>query len=206
MEICEAAKENMDLENETDFFLGMEYFSMKELVPDYIHRLASQGIREADVILNPCKDKTFDFKKGDLVVICSKQSVYRTQFALKWVREFACRQKKSVGFISCGFLDYNDIVLRLFSSESKINIHNLRGSRLGSKGMVRLQEAADYLYDQPIYISHLPNTDFDMLEIIAAAIVETRKLEILFVDGFEYLYEIVVSKLEVDKIEGCFFL
>ena len=199
----ESAKKGEKSELE-DFLYGWEYFSMKDVVPKYIEKLFKAFRGEDKGCLNPFSEKIFGFNNGDLVVICSKQSMLRTQFVLKWVREFALRQQKSVGLISCGFLDYDDIALRLFSPEANRNYYNLRTDHLRNKEIEKLQVASGNLCDTAIYISHLPNTDFEKLEIIARAMVESHKIEILFVDGFEYMYEIVVSKLAVEGQDTAF--
>ncbi len=199
----EADKDNEKSELE-DFLFGWEYFSMKDVVPKYIEKLFKAFRGEDKGCLNPFGEKIFGFNNGDLVVICSKQTMLRTQFALKWVREFALRQQKSVGLISCGSLDYDDIALRFFSPEANINYYNLSTAHLCTKELERLQVASGNLCDTAIYISHLPNTDFEKLEIIARAMVESHKIEIMFVDGFEYMYEIVVLKHAVERQETAF--
>ncbi len=199
----EADKDSEKSELE-DFLYGWEYFSIKDVVPKYVENVFKVFRGEDKGVLNPCDEKIFGFNKGDLVVISSIKSMLRTQFALKWVREFALRQQKSVGLISCGILSFDDIALRLFSPEANINYYNLSTAHLCTKELERLQAASGNLYDTPIYISHLPNTDFDKLEIIARAMVESHKIEILFVDGFEYMYEIVVSKLAVEGQDTAF--
>lgn len=74
----EADKDSEKSEQE-DFLYGWEYFSMKDVVPKYIEKLFKAFRGEDKGCLNPFGEKIFGFNNGDLVVICSKQSMLRTQ-------------------------------------------------------------------------------------------------------------------------------
>ena len=56
-----------------------EHFSMKDVVPKYLEKLFKAFRGEDKGCLNPFCEKIFGFNNGDLVVICSKQSMLRTQ-------------------------------------------------------------------------------------------------------------------------------
>ena len=85
----ESAKKGEKSELE-DFLYGWEYFSMKDVVPKYIEKLFKAFRGEDKGCLNPFGEKIFGFNNGDLVVICSKQTMLRGCQRMQYQMIFLC--------------------------------------------------------------------------------------------------------------------
>ncbi len=149
---------------------------------------------EKNDCLNLYNNQYLNFYKEELTILAAGPSQGKTALALNWARDFAATQKKPVGFISSGIPDSESLFLRLLSLESKIPLAKIRKCLLSINDFEKIQNACKKLYDLPIFISDIPNSKFEDIESIATDMVSKNKIEILFIDGFDYIYEIVVSK------------
>lgn len=144
--------------------------------------------------LNPYKCKYLNLKRGELTILASGLSVEKTVLALNWIRDFAARQNKPIGYISSGIPDSEYVVLRLLSLESKVNHIKIRNDYLKESDIRQIEDACSKLSELPFFIRDIPNAKYRDIECIATEMVRKNKIEILFIDGFDYLYEIAVSK------------
>lgn len=144
--------------------------------------------------LNLYNNQYLNFYKKELTVLASRPSIGKTALALNWARDFAANQNKPVGFISSGNPDSETLFLRLLSLESKIALTKIRRVFLSVNDCDQIQKACKKLYNLPIFISDIPNSKFEDIKTIANDMVSKNKIEILFIDGFGYIYEIAVSK------------
>ena len=139
-------------------------------------------------------NKQLCFEKGELIVLASRPSIGKTTLALNWMYDFASNQNKPVGFITSGIPDSEYLTMRILALASKINPAKLRCGLLNKNDTEQIEKAASKLSNLPIFISDIPNVKFEDVETVAAEMMRKNKIEILFIDGFDYLYEIAVSK------------
>ena len=139
-------------------------------------------------------NKQLCFEKGELIVLASRPSIGKTALALNWMYDFSSNQNKPVGFITSGIPDSEALTMRILALASKINPAKLRCGLLNKNDTEQIEKAASKLSNLSIFISDIPNVKFEDVETVAAEMMRKNKIEILFIDGFDYLYEIAVSK------------
>lgn len=137
------------------------------------------------------------FKKGNLIILASRPYLGRTSLALSILLNIATKKKKAVGYITCGEFDEIDITRKLLVFSSEIPMPKIKNANLKVEEVKKLSEKAGDLWDAPIFINDSPNIFFEEFELVARLMVEQKNVEIIFVDSYEYLQEIV----EADKEE-----
>ena len=174
------------------FFTNGSY-AVKDLLPAAIRKLTDKNSSEKPC-LNLYKQTALSMRKGELIVLASRPSIGKTTLALNWVYDFASKQNKHVGFITSGIPDSETLILRLLALESKINPAKLRVGLLNGNDINKIKNATKKLSNLSIFLSDIPNAKFKDIETAANEMVNKNKIDILFIDGFDYLYEITVSK------------
>lgn len=106
---------------------------------------------------------TAGFQKGDLIIIAARPSMGKTALALNIAFNAAYHAQVPVAFFSLE-MSKEQLVRRLLSSAGEINASHLRRAFLTDQEWHKLQEAAGYLLDCPIYIDDTP----------AATVLEVR--------------------------------
>lgn len=167
--------------------------SIKEILKKYITRNNCRSI-SSNNSLTVYENNSLCFEKGKLIVLASRPSIGKTVLALNWMYDFAANQNKPVGFITSGIPDSEYLILRLLALESKISPTKLKIGLLDKKEINQIKNANTKLSNLPIFLSDIPNAKFEDIETAASEMVNKKKIEILFIDGFDYLYEITVSK------------
>lgn len=94
-------------------------------------------------------------QKSDLVVLAARPSLGKTSLALNIARTAAVNQKACVALCSLE-MSREAIVQRLLSSESGVEIRNVRLGRFGEVDEARIMEASGVLSEAPIYIDDSP--------------------------------------------------
>ncbi|MEK7264032.1 MAG: replicative DNA helicase [Bacteroidota bacterium] len=97
---------------------------------------------------------TGGFKNSDLVIIAGRPSQGKTALAMTIARNAALHKKKSVPVAVFSLeMATEQLILRLLSSESRINSHHIQHSRkLSTQQLKDLSRAAGLLHDAPIFI------------------------------------------------------
>lgn len=172
------------------------YYHISKLLNLSIDKLSELTLSKVEKknCLNLYNNPYLNFYKKELTILASRPSMGKTALALNWTREFAANQNKPVGFISAGIPDSETLFLRLLSLESKITHSRITRGLLSVNDFKKIENACKKLYNLPIFISDIPNSKLEDIETIATDMVNKNKIEILFIDGFDYIYEIVVSK------------
>jgi replicative DNA helicase len=106
---------------------------------------------------------TAGFQKGDLIIIAARPSMGKTALALNIAFNAAYHSQVPVAFFSLE-MSKEQLVRRLLSSAGEINASHLRRAFLTDQEWRKLQEAAGYLLDCPVYIDDTP----------AATVLEVR--------------------------------
>ncbi len=144
--------------------------------------------------------KDIDFKKGNLIILASRPFIGKTSLALNILLNIATKKKKAVGYITCGEFDETDVTRKLLGFSSEIPLQKIKSANLKVEEVKKLSEKSGELWETPIFINDSPNSFFAEVELAARLMVEQQKVEIIFVDSYEYLREIV----DIDKDEYAF--
>lgn len=140
--------------------------------------------------------KDIYFRKGNLIILTSRSCIGKTSLALSLLLNIATKKKKAVGYITCGAFDETDITRKLLGFSSEIPLQKIKSANLKVEELKKLSEKSGELWETPIFINDSPNIFFEEFELSARLMVEQQNVEIIFVDSYEYLREVVDADKE----------
>lgn len=175
------------------------YKDLKTLLPEIINDFESSQQNDfnkaEEHVMTGFKD--INFKKGNLIILASRSCLGKTCLALNLLLNIASNTKKGVGYVTCGEHDEIDISRKLLAISSEISISKINRSKLNEDELKKLREKSDELLNTPVFINDSPNIFFEEFELESKLMVEQQNVEIIFVDSYEYLREVV----DADKDE-----
>lgn len=124
---------------------------------------------------------TSGFQDSEITIIGARPSIGKTALALTMATHAAIKKK-----IPCGFFTLEmsamSLMMRVISSEGRINSNNLRTGMLSGNDFARLSEAAGRLYETPLLIQDTPNIPLLDLRSLARRMVAKHGVRIIFID------------------------
>ena len=145
--------------------------------------------------------ENFNLHKGDFIILGARPSIGKTAFALSLLNNLSVEQKIPAGFITCGDTDSGRIGQRLISMKSGVLYHKIRCGTLNKDDLTEIQNAAQQIFEAPLFIYDKPNIMFAELEFTARMMVQKEKAQLIVIDSFEYLQEIVDAKEDEYRFE-----
>jgi replicative DNA helicase len=100
-------------------------------------------------------DKTAGFQKSDLIIIAGRPAMGKTSFVLNVAQYAATHGNVPVAFFSLE-MSRDQLVMRLLSSEAKVDSQRLRRGSLRESDWPKLTRAAGVLAETPIFIDDTP--------------------------------------------------
>jgi replicative DNA helicase len=161
--------------------------SMRELVPEVISIIERLHLAKKEYTGVPSGfddlDKlTSGFQSSEFIVIGARPSMGKTALALSMASNISIHNNIPAAFFTLEMSDMS-LLMRLFSSESKIDSNSLRTGFLSNNmDFPNLMEAAGRIYDAPLYIVDIPNMKLLDLRAQARRLRAQQKVEIIFVD------------------------
>ena len=132
-------------------------------------------------------------QKEDLVVLASKPGIGKTNFALSLSSHLILEKQIPVAFVS-PIIPECEIGMRLVAINSSTAYGKIRSGMLVQEEVTRIQETAARIFDAPFYFFHEPNCDFKSIKKNAIELAMEKHIQLLIVDGFEYMQELVDAK------------
>jgi replicative DNA helicase len=130
---------------------------------------------------------TAGFQQGDLIIIAARPSMGKTALALNIAFNAAYHAQVPVGFFSLE-MSKEQMVRRLLSSAGEIDASHLRRAYFPEEDeWKRLQEAASYLLECPIYIDDSPAATVLEVRSKARRLRAEDKLGLLIVDSLQLM-------------------
>ena len=132
------------------------YSDMKKLTKDAIERILAltdgshDGVTGVATGFTKLDELLSGLQPSDLVILAARPSMGKTAFALSIARE-ATRNGKAVGMFSLEMAAHQ-LVLRLISGDSQINLQKLRSGRLTPKEVQEIVKRVDNLMSAKLYI------------------------------------------------------
>ena len=132
------------------------YSDMKKLTKEAVERImeiadgSGDGITGISSGYTKLDELLSGFQRSDLLILAARPSMGKTAFALSIARQ-AARDGRAVGFFSLEMAAHQ-LVLRLISSDSGINLQALRSGRLQPKEVQEIIRKVDDLMRSKIYI------------------------------------------------------
>lgn len=140
--------------------------------------------------------KEFFLRKGDLILLASPK-YWMNSFVFSLISNVAFDLKKPIGYISCGEKDSVYICTKLLSHITRIPMGKLLEGNLYRNEAEELRDKSEKVFESPIFINDSPNCIFEEFELAASLMVEQQKVELIIVDSFQYLQEIVNAEQNV---------
>ena len=148
-----------------------DFQEMRELVTQAHERIAH--LREEGVSSDLLSTGFADLDRligglapGTLNIIAARPSMGKTAFALTVAQNVALRDKVPVAIFSLE-MPALDLVLRMLSSEARVDMNRIRQAQLSDRDYDRLVKAAGRIYDAPVFIDDTPG--LTLMEVRARA-------------------------------------
>lgn len=106
--------------------------------------------------------KTAGFQPSDLILIAARPSMGKTSFVLNIVQHVALRENKAVAVFELEMAK-EQLVNRLLSQESKVNLQSIRTGNMKDDEWERLIESADAIAKSKILIDDTPSISISEL-------------------------------------------
>ncbi len=131
-------------------------------------------------------DLTAGLQPSDLVVVAGRPSMGKTSLALGFATHAAIHGNAVVGIFSLE-MSKPQIVLRMLSSEARVDSHALRTGKLQKEDWWRLAEAAGRLEQASIYIDDTGGLTVQQMRGKARRLKAEKGLDILIVDYLQLM-------------------
>jgi replicative DNA helicase len=182
--------------------LRTTFKSTRELVNKAIERLEELSKSKTNYTGIPSgfddlDNMTSGFQNSELSIIGARPSMGKTALALTMASHITIDKKIPAAFFS---LEMSDIalVLRLFSSESRIESEKIRKGFFSESERAKIYHAAERLYEAPLFIVDTPGMKLLDLRSMARRLRFQHKVEILFID---YLTLITSDNRDIPRHE-----
>lgn len=100
-------------------------------------------------------EMTSGLQKTDLIILAARPSMGKTALALNMVENIAARGKQTVGFFSLE-MSCTQIIQRLLSSLSQVDLQRLRSGHLSMREKTRVLNALGNMAPLPIFVDDTP--------------------------------------------------
>ena len=162
------------------------YKNLKDIVPKVIKEIdnrvkaknAVTGIPSGFLLLD---EMTSGFQRSDYIVIGARPSVGKTALVLSMALHISAKKNIPAAFFSLEMSDMS-LVMRMLAGESRVDHRKIKTGLLKSSDYSELLEAAETLYDMPLYIIDTPNMRIQDLRTQARRLRSREKVEIIFID------------------------
>jgi replicative DNA helicase len=130
---------------------------------------------------------TSGLQPADLIIIAARPSMGKTSFCLNIAENAAVRDGRVVGVFSLE-MSKESLVMRMLSSEARVDAHRFRNGYLSRDEWARLAGALGTLADAKIFVDDTPG--ISVLEMRAKArrlAAEQRRLDLIIVDYLQLM-------------------
>ncbi|MEZ5307599.1 MAG: replicative DNA helicase [Pyrinomonadaceae bacterium] len=130
---------------------------------------------------------TSGLQPTDLIIIAARPSMGKSALGLNLMQNAAVKEKAAVAFFSLE-MSKEQLVMRMLSSEARVDAHRFRTGFLNRDEWGRLAEAIARLSETKIYFDDTPG--ISPLEMRAKArrlVAETKKLDLIVVDYLQLM-------------------
>jgi replicative DNA helicase len=138
------------------------------------------GFREFD-------EKTSGLQRNDLIIIAARPSMGKTALCLTMAQNAAIQEKAVVAIFSLE-MSKEQLVMRMLSSESKVDAHRFRTGYLTRDEWGRLAEGIQSLSDTKIFIDDSPGISVLQMRAKARRLkAEQKALDLIVVDYLQLM-------------------
>ncbi len=121
------------------------------------------------------------FKPQDYIVIAARPGIGKTAFGVSMIRNMIREYRKSVAFFSLE-MPASQIAVRLLGTISRVNTRNITMGNLAEDELDRVVDAANSIYQLPLYIIDVPNIRLSDLRAKARMLKREKKINCIVID------------------------
>ncbi len=126
------------------------------------------------------------FQKSDLVVLAARPSMGKTSLALDFMRHIAVNAKIPVGIFSLE-MSKDQLVDRLLSSQSDVNLWKIRTGHLNDEDFEKIGEAMGKLSESPIFIDDTAGSNIMEVRTKARRLQMEHNIGLIVVDYLQLM-------------------
>ncbi len=130
---------------------------------------------------------TSGLQPADLIIVAARPSMGKTALCLTLAQNSAIQERATVAFFSLE-MSKEQLVMRMISSEARVDAHRFRTGFLNKDEWGRLAEAIATLSEAKVYIDDTPG--ISVLEMRAKSrrlVAENKKLDLIIVDYLQLM-------------------
>lgn len=139
-------------------------------------------------------------KKEELVIVGSKPNVGKSALAYSILRNIGITNHIPTAVITTGTFFGDQLKQRLLSYESGINYRKIQNEALSDNDKEKLKNAVQKLNASPVYTEDFPNGSLEEIKQAVNNLVNKNNVEIVLIDSYDFLNEVVNNKLSMSKI------
>jgi len=124
---------------------------------------------------------TSGFQPAELIIIGARPGMGKTAIALSMAANITIKQNRPAAFFSLEMSD-RALMIRLLSGEAGIDSHRLRTGFFPYSDREKLFNAAERLFDAPLYLIDMPHMTMMGIQAMARLLKIQEKIEIVFID------------------------
>ncbi|MBI4811611.1 MAG: replicative DNA helicase [Ignavibacteriales bacterium] len=133
-------------------------------------------------------EKTGGFQKSDLIIVAGRPSQGKTAFALSTARNAALhKEKRTAAAIFSLEMSERQLIIRMLSSEAKVNAHELRTGRLHEDKWKNLIRNVGRLAEAKIFIDDTPALSILELRAKARRLKAEHDIGLIIVDYLQLI-------------------
>ena len=168
-----------------------EFQEMRDLVAQAHERIAQ--LREEGVSNDLISTGFADLDRligglgpGTLNIIAARPSMGKTAFALTIAQNVALRDNMPVAIFSLE-MPALDLVLRMLSSEARVDMNRIRQAQLSDRDYDRLVKAASRIYEAPIFIDDTPGLTLMEVRARARRLAAQHNVKLIVIDYMQLM-------------------
>jgi len=174
-----------------DFRLKEGFCPVRPIISDIINDLEHRAQHEITMTGLPSgfrdlDERTVGFQKSDLIIVAGRPSMGKTSFSLNVALSLALSTKEHPEQVPVAVfsleMSKKQLVQRLLCSQAHVTVNKMRKARLTDLEWQRLSEAADRLFDSPIFIDDTPAISILELRAKARRLHKTENIGLLIID------------------------
>ncbi|MEW6543002.1 MAG: replicative DNA helicase [Nitrospirota bacterium] len=172
--------------------LGRSFTELKHIIKESLDIVDTLSRRKEKVTGVPTgferlDDLTAGLQPSDLIVVAGRPSMGKTSLALGMAQHAAIHHQKVVGIFSLE-MSKAQLVLRMLSSEARVDSHLLRTGKLQKEDWWRLAEAAGRLEQASIFIDDTGSLTVQQMRGKARRLLaEQKRLDLIIVDYLQLM-------------------
>ena len=172
--------------------IGRGFMEFKEIFKEAYGTLDSllqrgKRITGLETHFSDLDEMTTGLQRSDLVIIAARPSMGKTAFVMNIAENAAVEDKQVVGVFSLE-MSRDALLLRLLSSQARVDAQRLRTGSLWQEDTRKLQRALEQLAHAPIFIDDTPGISLSEMRAKARRLKQSQgKLDLLIVDYLQLM-------------------